>query len=205
MSLPVVMPMFPLGTVLLPSMLLPLRLFEPRYRAFARDVTGSDGIFGVTLIERGSEVGGGDVRSTVGCAAQVLQAEEHPDGQWGLVAVGTGRVRVARWLDDDPYPRAEVTPWPDPPPGPGAVDVLDAVVPAFHSVVALAAEAMATEPPAVELSDDPTTAAYQIATVAPFGAFDRQRILTAASFDDRVALLAELLDDAEAVLRARLG
>ena len=204
MTLPVTTAMFPLGTVLLPSMLLPLRLFEPRYRVFARDVTASDGIFGVVLIERGSEVGGGDVRSMVGCAAQVLQAEEHPDGQWSIVAVGTERVRVQRWLDDDPYPRAEVTPWPDPPTGAGAVDAVDALVPTFHSVVALAASAMATDPPAVELSDDPTTAAYQIATVAPFGAFDRQRVLAAESLEARLALLAELLDDAEAVLRARL-
>ena len=60
------MPMFPLGTVLLPSVLLPLHIFEERYRTLIRDVLDADREFGVVLIERGSEVGGGDTRSSVG-------------------------------------------------------------------------------------------------------------------------------------------
>ena len=51
-----VSPMFPLGTVLLPGMALPLHLFEPRYRQLIQDVLDGDGTFGVCLIERGSEV-----------------------------------------------------------------------------------------------------------------------------------------------------
>ena len=57
------MPMFPLGTVLFPHALLPLRVFEPRYREMTARVLREDGEFGVVLIERGSEVGGGDSAS----------------------------------------------------------------------------------------------------------------------------------------------
>ncbi|WP_415830929.1 LON peptidase substrate-binding domain-containing protein [Janibacter anophelis] len=57
-----VLPMFPLGTVLLPGNPLPLQVFEPRYLAMLRDIAGGDGRFGVVLIERGFEVGGGDQR-----------------------------------------------------------------------------------------------------------------------------------------------
>ncbi len=61
-----IMPMFPLGTVLFPYALLPLHVFEPRYRVMIRHVMDSDHEFGVVLIERGSEVGGGDVRFDIG-------------------------------------------------------------------------------------------------------------------------------------------
>src|SRR6476659_11505422 len=104
-----VMPMFPLGTVLFPHALLPLHVFEPRYRLMTQRVLNGDGEFGVVLIERGSEVGGGDTRFGVGTVARVVRAHELPDGGYVLATVGTRRFRVARWLADDPYPRAEVT------------------------------------------------------------------------------------------------
>jgi Lon protease-like protein len=105
--------MFPLGTVLVPGGLLPLHVFEPRYRRMVADCLAGDRRFGVVLIERGSEVGGGDVRTDVGTMARIVQAEEAPDGRWGLVALGVERIRVDAWLPDDPYPRAETSEWPD--------------------------------------------------------------------------------------------
>ncbi|MET0884534.1 MAG: LON peptidase substrate-binding domain-containing protein, partial [Acidimicrobiales bacterium] len=105
--------MFPLGTVLFPTMLLPLHVFEPRYRALVDDCVAGDGEFGVTLIERGSEVGGGDVRTDVGTVARIVQVERFEDGRFAVAAVGTRRIRIERWLADDPYPRAEVVDWED--------------------------------------------------------------------------------------------
>ena len=64
--------MFPLGSVLLPGVVMPLHIFEPRYRALARRCLEGDRRFGVVLIERGSEVGGGDVRCGVGTRAEVV-------------------------------------------------------------------------------------------------------------------------------------
>ena len=98
--------MFPLGSVLFPSLVLPLHVFEERYRTLMRHVLDGDHEFGVCLIERGSEVGGGDFRSGIGTVATVQEAAELPDGRWAVVTVGTRRIRVERWLDDDPYPRA---------------------------------------------------------------------------------------------------
>ena len=67
-----------------------------------------DGEFGVVLIERGSEVGGGDTRFDIGTVARVVRAQELPDGGYALATVGIRRIRVMRWLPDDPYPLAEV-------------------------------------------------------------------------------------------------
>src|SRR3954469_4555233 len=96
-----VAPMFPLGIVLFPHAVLPLHVFEPRYRAMTRAVLAGDQEFGVVLIERGSEVGGGDVRFRVGTIAHVVQASELSDGRFALAVVGVSRFRVEQWLPDD--------------------------------------------------------------------------------------------------------
>src|SRR3954447_11618971 len=107
------MPMFPLGLVLVPSMMLPLRVFEPRYQEMVRACVADDGEFGVVLIARGSEVGGGDVRYDVGTVAQIMAVPPRTDGGFHLQALGTRRIRVAEWLPDAPYPKAMVTDFPD--------------------------------------------------------------------------------------------
>jgi Lon protease-like protein len=197
--------MFPLGTVLLPGMVLPLHVFEPRYRALVRDVRAADDRFGVVLIERGSEVGGGDTRTQVGTIAHVVQAEEAPDGRWGLAAVGVGRIRVDAWLDDDPYPRAEVSEWPEEEPE------LDAEGIARLQVLVRRTAALRTElgepapPVAIELVDDPTLAVYQAAMGSLPGPADRQRLLATPGNAAMGELLVELLGDEVAVLEARLG
>ena len=102
------LPMFPLGTVLFPHAVLPLHIFEERYRALVETCLRGDGRFGVVLIERGYEVGGGDSRFGVGTVARIVEAARTPDGRYLLATVGTDRFRIKKWLDDDPFPRAEI-------------------------------------------------------------------------------------------------
>ncbi len=204
------LPMFPLGSVLFPSMLLPLRVFEPRYREMVAHCLEHQRDFGVVLIERGSEIGGGDVRTDVGCRAAIIHAEPRDDGEWTLVAIGTRRLRVERWLDDDPYPRAEVLPWPDETPADQSEMaehlLLDATRADVAEVLELAARAGAWKGP-IGLGEmaDPTVGSYQLASTTPLGAFDRQRLLAAPGALARMALLRELLADQAELLRARLG
>lgn len=197
--------MFPLGTVLFPGMGLPLRVFEPRYRAMMEVCMAGDRRFGVVLIERGSEVGGGDLRTDIGTMAEIVRADRTEDGRWFLGAVGTERIRVVRWLEDDPYPRAEVEAMPDHP-DPDLAERLSGVVARLRAVLAVAAELGLRAPPAtVELSDEPSLALYQACALAPLGSFDRQRLLTAEGAAARAELLAEMLAEQEELLRARLA
>jgi uncharacterized protein len=204
-----VLAMFPLGSVLLPGMVLPLHVFEDRYRQMVDDVLAAgEPEFGVVLIERGSEVGGGDLRSMSGCLARVVEAARTPDGRWAVVAVGTGRLRVRWWLPDDPYPRAVVEPWPDPQPeDPASLDaVLAHLEPRVRRLAALASELGAPGlPDDLELSADPVQRTYQLAVLSPLGALDRQRVLDAADPLGRVRLLAELIDEQQELLEARLA
>jgi len=197
--------MFPLGTVLFPSLFLPLHIFEPRYRQLARHCMDGDREFGVVLIERGSEVGGDDVRTSVGTVARILDASELDDGRWVLGTVGTRRIRVTRWLPDDPYPRADVEDWDDAEPGPDAADGYRNVMAQLRRALALKAEL--AEPAAdatIELSDDPGLGSFQVGAVAPIGPADQQRVLMAEGPDQRLQLLELLLSEESDYLAARL-
>ncbi len=198
--------MFPLGSVLVPSLALPLHVFEPRYRALVQTCLAGDREFGVVLIERGSEVGGDDVRSDVGTVARITEAAELPDGRWALGAVGVRRLRVRAWLPDDPYPQADVDDWPDAEAGPECADRAAAVVARLRQALALAAEAGdAVAPATIGLSDDPVLVGHQAAAIAPIGPLDQQRLLRSATPEDRLEALDELLIDAIEVLGLRLA
>ena len=198
------LPMFPLQSVLFPSAVLPLHVFEPRYRELTRRALDGDREFGVTLIERGSEVGGGDARYAIGTRAHIVEAAELPDGRWALVAVGLRRILVTRWLPDAPFPQADVDELSEPPPGPDAAALLTTTERLLRRTLGLRAELGEPAAPAtVELAGDVTTAAFQIAALAPIGPADAQSVLEASSTDARLRLLARLLEEEAEVLEAR--
>ncbi|MGO9455713.1 MAG: LON peptidase substrate-binding domain-containing protein [Acidimicrobiales bacterium] len=184
--------MFPLSTVLFPSSVLPLHVFEPRYRALVADCLAGSGEFGVVLIARGSEVGGGDERLRVGTVARIDRASPLSDGRWSLVTSGTRRVRVTEWLPDDPYPVALVADaHPQPDASPTDDELLAAAVSAVRRSRALLSEAGrgAALPSDLQLDPDPEVAAWQVCGLAPISPFDKQRLLET---DERGARLAEV-------------
>lgn len=101
-------PLFPLRTVLFPGMALPLRIFEERYKAMARELIETGGEFGVILIREGDEVGGNAVPYNVGVVAQVEQWSQLEQGRYALAARGTKRFRLIQMLTPRPYPFGEV-------------------------------------------------------------------------------------------------
>lgn len=198
--------MFPLGSVLLPGMPLPLHVFEPRYRALVHDCLEGSAEFGVVLIERGSEVGGGDVRTDIGTVTRIVEAARFDDGRWAIAAVGLRRVRIQAWLPDDPYPRAEVAEWPDDDEDVPSAEAVAEVGARFRRVLALAAELGVPVPPAtVELADDPVLAVLQMAGASPLGPADRQALLQAPGPASRLALLSEMLVDQAELLEAQVA
>ncbi|GAA1095028.1 LON peptidase substrate-binding domain-containing protein [Tsukamurella spumae] len=201
------LPMFPLGAVLLPGEELPLRVFEPRYRRMIEHCLATDGRFGVVLIERGSEVGGGDVRTDLGTVAVIDRYVRKMGGEFTLVCRGTDRVRVAQWLPDDPYPRAEAEPWPDE--VQPAVDLIPLLAKRdeIERLAAGLARAEGVRPrrwPKLKLPENPVERSYYLARALPLADADRHRALAAPGPADRVRVLTEALDDVIASLRFRL-
>jgi Lon protease-like protein len=204
------MPMFPLGSVLLPGAILPLHVFEPRYRQMISDCLASDGSaeFGQTLITHGQETGGGDTRAMIGTIARIAQVDALDASRYALVVVGDRRIKVTEWLADDPYPMAHVADWPDV--VSSKSDIAERIIGLHHRVqttrelaIQLADATVGAAP--FEIADEPILATYNLAALAPIGPADRLRILASAGPHERLVLLDEILDDVEAMLKFRLS
>jgi len=106
------LPLFPLGTVLYPGLVLPLHIFEERYRQLVRDLLAGPEPqrFGVIAIREGRETGAAGVSALheVGCTATLRQVEEYEDGRFDLITVGTQRFRLVDLDDSQPYLQGEV-------------------------------------------------------------------------------------------------
>jgi uncharacterized protein len=202
----VTMPMFPLGTVLLPGVMLPLFVFEPRYQQLVRDcLAAPQHEFGVVLIDRGSEVGGGDSRSDVGVVAEMMHVAQVDAERFSVVTVGTRRIRVTEWLQDDPYPRAEVDEWPDEV-GHVPSERISATSAKARRCAGLAVEmGDLSSVPEGELTGDPSIDSFLLAAISPFGPSDQYAALCAPDPVARFDLIDRLLVDVEAGLRFRLG
>ena len=199
--------MFPLGTPLVPGSLLPLQIFEPRYQQMMVDVLeASEPEFGVVLIERGHEVGGGDIRSMAGTVARIVDTQVAPDGRRMVLALGIRRLRVHEWQPDQPYPAALVNDWPDI----ATAEINSAEV---HRLFELVIEVNSlfeklggpTLPVTdIELSADASFASFQLVALAPIGPADRQRLLVCEDPASRLEMLEMALSDVEAACRFRL-
>lgn len=192
-------PMFPLGSVLFPYTPLPLRVFEPRYLTMIGQLLDEDDPqFGVVLIERGHEVGGGDRRSGFGTMARLVSVAA--DAQvLQTLAVGTARFTVDQWLDEAPYPRAEVTPLPE-------LTWNDALTPLRTEAEAIVRRVLArTDSPwdaDTELSEEPLAAAWQLAAIAPLGEYDQYTLLQSSTVGALLRQVIDLTLDAEALWTA---
>ena len=191
--------MFPLGSPLFPHMPLRLQVFEPRYLQMLAELIEAKKVrFGVVLIERGHEVGGGEQRFDVGTVAEVSDLDAQ-DGLVQLEAHGGSRFRVRDWLADAPYPRAEVVELPELEWAADQQPLRDQAEQLVRRTLAKASEfADHLWPSDIELSDDPVAAAWQLAAIAPLTALDQHKLLGAASMVELLSDTLELTGEAAA-------
>ena len=210
---PLPLGMFPLGAVLFPHMELPLHVFEPRYQQLTLDCLRAGRRFGVVLIERGHEVGGGDERFGIGTVARITAEAQRSGGRWALLARGEERLRVTRWLPDDPYPVALVEPLEEQDDeggdadDEGGLEALGRAVPLVRRALALAAELDIghTAPATLELDADPAVASWQLCAALPVGPVDQQALLEVAGASARNRMLARMAGEACELFALRLS
>jgi len=102
------LPLFPLNTVLFPSMVLPLHIFEDRYRRMISECLDGDGVFGVALIKSGREVGGPAEPYAVGATARIVHCDQLDDGRMNLLILGEDRFRIQSVVEREPFMIADV-------------------------------------------------------------------------------------------------
>jgi Lon protease-like protein len=192
------LPLFPLGhTVLFPGVVLPLHVFEERYRELVRTLVelpeGARRRFGVVAIRQGWEVGADAVSALhdVGCAAELRRVSRYPDGRYDIVTVGTDRFRLGRVdRESQPYLVGLVDWLPPEPPATGVAGLAGAVGALFADYVDAAAGLQGRLTDEAELPGDPAELAYAVAAAAVLTLEDRQALLEAET--TRARLRAEL-------------
>ncbi|MBO0864244.1 MAG: LON peptidase substrate-binding domain-containing protein [Mycobacterium sp.] len=205
--------MFPLESALLPGEDLPLRIFEPRYTALVQDcMRGNDPQFGVVMISRGREVGGGEERCDVGAVAGITECIDLGGGRYGLRCRMGERIRVCDWLPDEPYPRAMVQAWPDEPGNPVSANQLreleDRLLALFERILAARGARVPDRDVLLgggEAAADPGSRLYALASRVPMGQADRYAVLAAPSAEQRLAALGEAVDTVAAMVEFQLS
>jgi Lon protease-like protein len=206
--------MFPLESALLPGEDLPLRIFEPRYQTMVADcMRSTEPRFGVVLISRGREVGGGDVRGDVGVLARITECVKTGAGRYALRCRTAERIRVCDWLSDDPYPRAMARLWPDEP-GESVseaqiLDIEDRMMALLKRIADVEGAVLPSRDVLLGAgradSDDAGQRLYALASRLPIGAADRYAVLSAPSAAERRAALSEALDSVAAIVEFHLS
>jgi uncharacterized protein len=200
------LPLFPLGTVLYPGLVLPLHIFEDRYRQLVRDLLEGQEPrrFGVIAIREGRETGIGGVSALheVGCTATVREIEESDDGQYDIVTVGTDRFRLHDLDDSRPYFVGEVEML-DEPAGDeaGAALAAAAVQRAFRAYLNVLADRGAATISVPDLPDEPILLSYLVAASMIIELSDRQGLLAQPDAVRRLSAERVLLARETAILR----
>jgi uncharacterized protein len=200
------LPLFPLGTVLFPGLLLPLHIFEERYRQLVRDL--QDGPeprrFGVIAIRQGRETGVDGIQALheIGCTATLRQVNQLEDGRYDIVTVGTDRFRLAGLDDSGPYLQGQVDLLTDETGEPAAAGQAARVVrDAFRAYLSALAERGVTQISAPELPDEPITLSYLVGASMIIDLSDRQTLLAEPDALHRLVAERSLLSRELTMLR----
>jgi Lon protease-like protein len=200
------LPLFPLGTVLFPGLLLPLHIFEDRYRQLIRDL--ADGPeprrFGVIAIRHGRETGVDGIQALyeIGCTAILRQVKPLEDGRYDVVTVGTQRFRLASLDDSGPYLRGQVDLLTEETGDEaGAAQAVRIVRDGFRAYLNALAERGVTQISAPELPEDPVTLSYLVAASMIIDLSDQQALLAEPDALHRLAAERVLLSRELTMLR----
>jgi Lon protease-like protein len=193
-------PLFPLRTVLFPGQLLPLHIFEPRYREMIAVCLREGTSFGVALIKEGAEVGAPAEPVAVGTTARIAQVDTLPDGRMNILAIGESRFRIHTVHTVRPYLEATATLWRWPDEGSDEVRALAAGVRVLLQQYLL--EMTESDSRAVSvLPERPLLLATAAGAVPGLPILERQRLLEMPTLKEMLQRETALLEQEHALLR----
>ncbi len=205
--MPETLPLFPLGTVLYPGLLLPLHIFEERYRQLVRDLAEGPEPrrFGVIAIREGRETGVDGISALyeIGCTATLRRVSERDDGRFDLVTVGTNRFRLIALIHSRPYLQAEVELLPEDAGDQAAAAIaVPAVQRAFRGYIEALNARVTTQVSVPDMPAEPIALSYLVAASVIAGLQDRQLLLAEPDAVRRLNAERVLLSRETSMLRS---
>lgn len=201
-------PLFPLSVVLFPHLLLPLYIFEERYKLLVNRCLADSAPFGVVLIKVGKEVGGPAVPHTVGTLARILHSQRESDGKMHISALGEARFKLLDWWRSEPYLTGRAMLWEDAMGEEARVAILDNEArPLLRACLTLQMK-LANQPfspEEVELPPDSVTLSYLIGAALELENLEKQRLLEIPDVERRLGAEIALLTRNNKRLEARLA
>lgn len=196
------LPIFPLGTVLFPNGLLPLHIFEERYRRMLRDSQHNDPAFVVVLAREATESGESLRPRAIGTACRISGVTPRPDGRSDIVVTGRFRVRIG----DLEWSNGYAT---------GDVDVLEETIDdgelvatrsatmrrRFAAYLHLIEQLVGDALPKLDTTDNPSVGSWIVGETLTLHTWERQELLEAPTVDERLETLDRFLRRETALLR----
>ena len=189
------LPLFPLNVVLFPGGLLPLHIFEQRYREMVKFCIRNESSFGIVMIEEGEEVGEAAKPCKIGTAVDLVEVNRLPDGRMNIMTSGHSRFEILEVKDELPYLVGRVR----------MLDTLDADPDTSLEKTAAKTRKLYTEYETLssylifswqapdENPEHPQRLAYQIGTRLRIPLNEKQELLEIASFDELLKREIEIL------------
>jgi Lon protease-like protein len=192
-------PLFPLELVLFPQMVLPLRIFETRYRQMITECIKDDKPFGVVLLQSGDSVLEGRVQAEaprpfkVGTLARITEVTHLEDGGMMITTIGTGRFHLREYRTERPYMTGDVELWPDEPEDlePGVLqETVSRVTLVFEQYLRILMELAGKRIQSLDIPTDPEVLSFLVPNWLYISAQDKQLLLEAPGL--RIRLENEL-------------
>jgi hypothetical protein len=201
-------PLLPLSAVLFPHLLLPLYIFEERYKLMVNRCLADSAPFGVVLIKVGKEVGGPAVPHTVGTLVRILHSQRESDGKMHISALGEARFKLLDWWRSEPYLTGRAMLWEDAMGEEARVAILDNEArPLLRACLSLQMK-LANQPfspQELELPPDSATLSYLIGAALELENLEKQRLLEIPNVEQRLGAEIALLARNNERLEARLA
>jgi Lon protease-like protein len=191
------LPIFPLPNVLLfPNMVLPLHIFEERYKRMVNDCLQGDRLLGLFLLQPGwEEEGVAPTPYDVGGMGRITRAARYPNGSMDILLSGLARVHVLRYVQEKPYLIAEVEMWPDEPDDSEGMEALTRrMVGLFERYVTAKAGEGHELLRGVKLLASPIDLLHYVVTNMPLDLHHKQEIMNLRPIDERVTMMITLLN-----------
>ena len=199
-------PLFPLpNLVLFPRIVVPLHIFEERYKLMINSCIDRDEVFGLVLLRSGAEEETEETIHRVGVTAKVIEVERLEGGRMNIVTEGERRFRIYRFTQQDPYWKASVDFFDDDESHHSVESFYEQVSELYRKVCELGARLGGSEESVTALPESASDLSYLVSYILDIDSEGKQKLLEMASAAERLQVLVGHLNDAIRKLEGQLS